>query len=158
MKAFPVTVLCTVMRVSRSGFYDYLQRFNSGDDHRPDETTIKVRIKEIFNQSRSSYGSRRIVKDLQSEGHQIGRYKVRRMMRQMGLKAKTPKRFKLTTDSRHSFPVAANVLNRQFDVDVPNKVGRPISLMCGPLKVGYTWLLLWTFILGRLSAGPWTSG
>jgi transposase InsO family protein len=43
-------------------------------------------------------------------------------MRQMGLKAKTPKRFKLTTDSRHSFPVAANVLNRKFDVDVPDKV------------------------------------
>ncbi len=122
MKAFPVTVLCAVMRVSRSGFYDYLQRFSSGDDHRPDETTIKVRIKEIFNQSRGSYGSRRIVKDLQSEGYQIGRYKVRRMMRQLGLKAKTPKRFKLTTDSRHSFPVAANVLNRQFDVDAPNKV------------------------------------
>ena len=39
-----------------------------------------------------------------------------------GLKANTPKRFKLTTDSRHSFPVAANVLDRNFDVDAPNKV------------------------------------
>ncbi len=122
MKAFPVTVLCTVMRVSRSGFYDYLHRYNSGEDHRPDETTIKGRIKEIFNDSKGSYGSRRIVKKLQSEGHKIGRYRVRRMMRQIGLKVKTPKRFKLTTNSRHSFPVAANVLDRQFDVDVPNKV------------------------------------
>jgi transposase InsO family protein len=43
-------------------------------------------------------------------------------MRQMGLRAKTPRRFKLTTDSRHSFPVAPNVLNRNFDVDAPNKV------------------------------------
>jgi transposase InsO family protein len=43
-------------------------------------------------------------------------------MRQMGLRAKTPRRFKLTTDSRHSFPVAANVLDRKFDVDVPDKV------------------------------------
>lgn len=40
----------------------------------------------------------------------------------MGLRAKTPRRFKLTTDSRHSFPVVANVLNRNFDVDAPNKV------------------------------------
>jgi putative transposase len=43
-------------------------------------------------------------------------------MRQMGLRAKTPRRFKLTTDSRHSFPVAPNVLNRNFEVNAPNKV------------------------------------
>ncbi len=61
--------------------------------------------------SRASYGLRRMVKQLNDEGHQIGRYKVRRIMRQMGLKAKTPTRFKLTTDSRHSFPVAANTLS-----------------------------------------------
>ena len=72
--------------------------------------------------SRASYGSRRMVKQLKAEGHQIGRHKVRRIMRQMGLKAKTPRRFKLTTDSRHSFPVAANTLKRNFDVDAPNKV------------------------------------
>ena len=122
MKAYPVTVLCAVMRVSRSGFYDYLDRYASRDDHRPSETALKRRIKEIFNQSRASYGSRRIVKQILNEGHQIGRYKVRRIMRQMGLRAKRPKRFKLTTDSKHSFPVAANVLNRNFDVDTPNKL------------------------------------
>jgi transposase InsO family protein len=121
MKAFPVTVLCAVMRVSRSGFYDYLARYNSDDDPQPGETALKTRIKEIFNESRQSYGSRRIVKQLQDEGYQIGRFKVRRIMRQMGLKAKTPKRFKLTTNSKHSFPVADNILNRQFDVEAPNK-------------------------------------
>jgi transposase InsO family protein len=121
MKAYPVTLLCKVMRVSRSGFYDYHDRFQNPKD-RPDETALQRRIKEIFDQSRGSYGSRRVVKQLSAEGHQIGRYKVRRIMRQMGLKAKTPKRFKLTTDSRHSFPVAPNVLNRDFDVDAPNKV------------------------------------
>lgn len=72
--------------------------------------------------SRASYGSRRIVKQLKREGVDIGRYKVRRIMRQLGLRAKTPKRFKLTTDSRHSFPVAANILDRNFEVDAPNKV------------------------------------
>jgi transposase InsO family protein len=121
MKAYPVTVLCAVMRVSRSGFYDYNDRFQNPKD-RPDETTLQRRIKEIFDQSRGSYGSRRVAKQLKDEGHQIGRYKVRRIMRQMGLRAKTPRRFKLTTDSRHSFPVAPNVLNRNFDVDAPNKV------------------------------------
>ncbi len=122
MKAYPVTVLCAVMRVSRSGFYDYLHRYTSGDDNRPADAALCARIKEIFNMSKASYGSRRIVKQLIAEGHQIGRYKVRRIMRQLGLKAKTPKRFKLTTDSRHSFAVAPNVLDRNFDVDAANKV------------------------------------
>lgn len=121
MKAYPVTVLCAVMRVSRSGFYDYLVRYQT-DRNRPEETALKNRIKEIFTESRASYGSRRIMKQLQDEGHSIGRYKVRRIMRQMDLKAKTPKRFKLTTDSRHDFPVVANKLQRNFDVEAPNKV------------------------------------
>lgn len=99
-----------------------MARYKSGNDNRPGDTALMARVKEIFKQSRASYGSRRIVKQLISEGHRIGRYKVRRMMRQMGLKAKTPKPFKLTTDSRHAFPVAANILDRNFDVDTPNRV------------------------------------
>jgi len=121
MKAYPVTVLCAVMRVSRSGFYDYLGRCKTSGD-RPGETALKTRAKEIFDMSRASYGSRRIMKQLEAEGHQIGRYKVRRIMRQMCLKAKSPWRFKLTTDSQHSFTVAENNLKRNFDVDTPNKV------------------------------------
>jgi len=122
MKAYPVTVLCAVMRVSRSGFYDYLNRYSPSGGSAPEEAALRRRIKEIFDQSRASYGSRRIVKELNNDGRKIGRYKVRRIMRQMGLKAKTPKRFKLTTNSRHSFAVAPNVLDRNFDVDMPNKV------------------------------------
>ena len=122
MKVYPVAVLCALMRVSRSGFYDYLHRHTSGSGHGPKDVGLCTRIKEIFDMSKSSYGSRRIVKQLNTEGHQIGRYKVRRIMRQLGLKAKTPKRFKRTTDSRHSFVVAPNVLDRNFDVDVANKV------------------------------------
>ena len=121
MKVYPVTVLCRVMRVSRSGFYDYLHRYSNGSDS-PGEIALRVRIRAIFNESRGSYGSRRIVKKLQSQGHQIGRYKVRRLMRQLGLKAKASMRYKVTTDSRHSFSVAPNVLDRKFDVNEPNKV------------------------------------
>ena len=120
MKAYPVTVLCRVMRVSRSGFYDYLHRFKSGPS--VDNLLLNSQIKAAFRQSKSSYGSRRIMKQLQSEGRQIGRYKVRSLMRQLGLKARQPRRYKVTTDSRHSFPIAPNILNRQFDVAEPNRV------------------------------------
>ena len=122
MKAYPVTVLCAVMRVSRSGFYDYLKRWQSGNIGPSDDIVLTERLKKIFNDSWGSYGSRRILRQLKNEGYQIGRYKVRRIMRQLGLKAKTPKRFKLTTDSNHSLPVAPNILNRQFDVQQPDKV------------------------------------
>jgi len=119
MKAYPVTVLCKVMQVSRSGFYDYLH--NGNDDPLADQR-IKSRIKSIFKLSRSSYGSRRMVRQLRLEGEQIGRFKVRRLMRQLGLKAKMRRRFKVTTESRHSFPVASNILDRRFDTKKPNAV------------------------------------
>jgi len=122
MKAYPVTVLCRVMQVSRSGFYDYLRRFDHNDIDNDREGPLKARIKAIFQESKGSYGSRRILKKLQSEGHQIGRYKVRGLMRKLALKPKSPKRYKVTTDSRHSFAVAANVLDRKFDVAGPNQV------------------------------------
>jgi len=122
MKAYPVTVLCRVMRVSRSGFYDYLKRGNHGPVHDPGAETLKSRVRQIFKLSKSSYGSRRMAKQLKAEGHEVGRFKARRLMRELGLKAQAPRRFKVTTDSRHSFHVAPNVLNRQFDVQSRNTV------------------------------------
>jgi transposase InsO family protein len=143
MKAYPVTVLCKVMEVSRSGFYDYLHRSNKRTGDSPYEDELKTRIQMIFKQHRSKYGSRRITEQLKAEEHQIGRYKVRRLMRELGLKAKAPRRYKVTTDSRHKFSVAPNVLNRCLTVILKSKnrikFGRQISLMSGRLKVGCTW-------------------
>lgn len=122
MKAYPVTILCKVMNVSRSGFYEYLKRYVDNPTNNTNDMVLKARIKAIFKLSRSSYGSRRMLEQLRSEGHKIGRYKVRRLMRDLGLKAKMRRRFKVTTESRHSFPVAANILDRKFDVEKPNSV------------------------------------
>jgi putative transposase len=122
MKAYPITLLCKVMEVSRSGFYDYLHRSNKRAGGSPYETALKIRVKVIFKQHRGKYGSRRINKQLKDENHQIGRYKVRRLMRELGLKARAPRRYKVTTDSQHTFSIAPNVLNRKFNVDQPNKV------------------------------------
>ena len=121
MKAYPVTVLCSVMQVSRSGFYDYLHSGTDADDPLQNQE-LKSHIRTIFKLSRGSYGSRRMLRQLQAEGYQIGRYKVRRLMCQLGLKAKMRRRFKVTTESRHSFPVAFNILDRRFDATEPNTV------------------------------------
>ena len=122
MKAYPVTVLCQVMRVSRSGFYDYLKRFKQGPVLDPSEERLKSQMRQIFKWSKASYGSRRMRKQLGDDGFIIGRYKTRRLMRELGLKAKAPRRYKVTTDSRHSFRIAPNVLDRQFDVPAPDTV------------------------------------
>ena len=122
MKAYPITVLCAVMEVSRSGFYDYLHRLNTDNPNDEYQNALKARIKTIFNESKGSYGSRRVLKKLQSEGHQLGRYKVRRLMRDLGLRPKRRRRYKVTTNSGHSYPVAANVLDRKFDVAEANRV------------------------------------
>ena len=122
MKAYPVTVLCKVMEVSRSGFYGYLHRSKKISGDSPYEAALKTRVQMIFKQHRSKYGSRRITEQLKAEEHQIGRYKVRRLMRELGLKAKAPRRYKVTTDSCHKFSIAPNILNRKFDVNQPNRV------------------------------------
>jgi transposase InsO family protein len=110
------------MKVSRSGFYDYLHSFNNGSDDSPEEAALKSRTIAIFKEHRGKYGSRRISKQLKDEGYPVGRYKARRIMRELGLKAKTPRRYKVTTDSGHSFPIAPNLLDRKFAVDKPNSV------------------------------------
>jgi transposase InsO family protein len=121
MKAYPVTVLCRVMKVSRSGFYDYLRHYNNRIQD-PEQIRLESLVRSIFNESKETYGSRRMIRDLKSKGYIMGRYRARSLMRKLGLKAKTPKRYRVTTDSNHSYLVATNLVNRQFTVDAPNKV------------------------------------
>ena len=114
-------MLCRVLEVSRSGFYDYLRTCHKAE---PDieQAAMETRIREIFVKSKYTYGSRRILRQLLSEGYTIGRYRVRSLMRKLNLKARGTKRYKVTTDSSHKYPTAPNLLNRQFEVEVPNKV------------------------------------
>ncbi len=121
MKAYPITVLCGVMRVSRSGFYQYFHHHrNQVQD--PEQSALESLMRSIFNASKATYGSRRMVKELESKGRHVGRYRVRRLMSKLNLRAKTPRRYKVTTDSNHSYRVAANLVDRQFTVADPNRV------------------------------------
>ena len=115
-------MLCEVMHVSRSGFYDFLKSHQNASSGEEPDARLKARIKAIFKFHRESYGSRRMRIELATEGHRIGRYKVRRLMRDLGLKAKRRRRFKVTTESNHRYPVASNILDRNFDVSAPNSV------------------------------------
>jgi transposase InsO family protein len=121
-KAYPITLLCRVMKVSRSGFYNYLDYLPGRSQPDPAQRAIEERVKEIFKKSKDTYGSRRMSEKLNAEGYGVGRYRARSLMRKLNLVAKTPKRYRVTTDSKHSYSVAPNLVDRQFCVDTPDKV------------------------------------
>jgi putative transposase len=118
---WPVSLLCEVMQVSRSGFYAYVQR----QAHRAIarvELELLARVKAIAWETRQSYGSRRMAQQLQDEGFAVGRAKARRLMQEAGVAVRRPKaRGPVTTDSRHGYGVADNVLARHFDVAKPDQ-------------------------------------
>lgn len=117
---FPVTCLCRVMRLSTSGFYAWKAKGAQLIDHQT--WPLCSRMKALFAESRQSLGSRRMVQQLRKEGFDVGRYRVRRLMRKLDLVFKKKKRFVITTDSRHLQPVAANLLAREFNPPETNRV------------------------------------
>lgn len=114
-KAIPIQQSCRILQVSRSGFYQAKRRLAQATSCR-----LNVHLRAAFAASHQSYGSRRMVIALAHEGIHVGRYKVRRLMRQEALRPVWKRRFVHTTDSRHNLPVAPNVLNRQFNPSAPN--------------------------------------
>lgn len=111
-----VTQACRVLDVSRSGYYAAKARAK-----KPVICETTVHLKAAFNASQHSYGSRRLVSTLLGQDIKIGRYKVRRLIREANLKPVWKKKFVNTTDSNHDLPVAENLLNRQFNPAKPNQ-------------------------------------
>jgi transposase InsO family protein len=119
---WPVSVLCEVLQVSRSGFYASVQRQPSRCID-AEEAALVARVQAIAAETRHSDGSRRMAKQLQGDGFAVGRDKARRLMRQAKVTVERPKkRGPVTTDSRHRDAVAPNVLARQFAVEPPDQV------------------------------------
>ena len=109
---FVVEKMCQVLNVSRSGYY----RYTVGEiSQRSIENLILLAaIKAIYKQSYRTYGSPRITDGLHDLGLSCSRPRVARLMRLNGIKAKTKKKYKVTTISDHSYPIAPNLLNQDF--------------------------------------------
>jgi putative transposase len=113
---YPVTVLCKLLGVSKSGYYAYVGR---GPSERTDnDLRITTMIRAIHARTRGVYGSRRMVRELDEH---VGRKRVARLMREHGLLAHSPRRFRVTTDSEHALPIARNLLQQDFHVDEANQ-------------------------------------
>jgi putative transposase len=117
---YPIQVMCEVLGVSRSGYYAWASRPESAravEDH-----AVAAEIRVAHEASRGRYGSPRVHAALRAHGRQVGRKRVARLMRDMGLSARRKRRFRRTTDSAHAFPVAPNLLGRDFTARAPDRV------------------------------------
>ncbi|MBT3202690.1 MAG: IS3 family transposase [Gammaproteobacteria bacterium] len=134
---FPVTILCRVMQVSTSAYYAWKKR--PGLLISADVLHLHRRMKALFKQSRNSLGSREMMKRLREEGIEIGRYKVRNLMKKLNLKVIQRVAYKVTTKRDHGDKVADNLLNQNFTPVAPNQVWAGDITY---LKTGEGWMYL----------------
>jgi len=115
-----VMKMCQAFKVSTSGYYSW--RGRSESKRTRDNRILLSHIRIVHRQSRESYGSPRVTEDLHGSGIGCSINRVARLMRENGIRAKRSRKFKVTTHSKHNYPVAPNLLNRQFEVLTPNSV------------------------------------
>lgn len=117
---YSVSLLCSVLEVSRSGYYAWCARPPS--QRALSDAELAEDIRDIHDASKQRYGSPRIHEELAANDTRVGRKRVARLMKENGLSARIKRRFVKTTDSKHDFPVAPNLLQRDFTADAPNEV------------------------------------
>jgi len=119
-RRYPIRLMCRALAVSSAGYYAWRAR--------PESTRavanrgLLTAIRLLHHDSRQTYGSPRIWQALRAQGHRVGEHRRARLMRQADLQAKTVQKWRVTTDSAHRLPVAANTLDRQFTAPQPNRV------------------------------------
>lgn len=116
----PIARGCRVLGVSRSGYYSWLHAAPS--PRSVEDAVLAAEVAEVFHEHRGRYGAPRVRRALRGQTPRPSKKRVARVMRALGLRAHTPRRFRKTTDSRHTKRIAPNLLERNFDVPVPNRV------------------------------------
>jgi putative transposase len=118
-ETWPVTLMCSALGVSSSGFYAWLSREPSAAQRCRDALLVEIRA--VHAEVKGRYGSPRIHAELEDRGVECCVNTVAKLMHANDIRAKTARKFRNTTDSNHALPVAANVLDREFDPSGPNE-------------------------------------
>jgi transposase InsO family protein len=118
--SFRLTKMCLALQVSRSGYYSWLRRSKSKRQIE-NEKLLKL-IRKVHEGSRCLYGSPRITAELKSRDVKCSKNRVARLMREHNIRSKIKRKYKTTTFSRHTLPVAENIINQNFYPTAPNKV------------------------------------
>ena len=114
-----LTLLCRCLQVTRIAFYAWVRRGLSARAQR--DVVLRTKLRAFHAASGDRYGRPRLWKDLQEDGEAVSEKRVRRLMREEDLQGRIPKRFKQTTNSDHTDPIAANVLARDFTAAAPDQ-------------------------------------
>ncbi len=117
---YPLPLVRRVLSVSASGYYAWLDRPLS--KWAQEEARLEVEIRAAHRRTRQVYGAEKLQRDLAEHDIRVGICRIKRIRRKLGIRCKQKRKFKATTDSRHTLPVAENILGQQFTVTAPNKV------------------------------------
>ena len=140
------------MEVSASAFYSWAKKPEDTDKTRQREA-LEVKARQLFDGHKQTYGYRRLSDALGKAGMKSGHYQVRHLMARLGLKARYPKRFKVTTDSNHNGAISPNSLGRHKMPLPLTKPGQRISPTSGRSKAGCIWRLSLICFRGKWWAG-----
>ena len=116
---FPVARMCGLLEVSTSGYYAWRARPLSGRARANREMIVE--IQDIYMQSWQTYGSPRVHAELLARGFSASKNRVARLMRAENIQSRRKKKRKVTTNSRHAYPIAPNLLQRDFQAAAPNE-------------------------------------
>ena len=116
---FSVVALCRLLGVTRQGYYAFASRPPS--TRTCEEAELRTRIRQVYEDSKNRYGSPRVRQQLRREGVSVGKHRVARAMRGMGLSARRPRCFRVTTVADPLHPVQPNILNRDFGASRPDQ-------------------------------------
>lgn len=116
---FDVRMMCRMLDVSPSGYYDWAKRTPSRREQ--ENVSLAKQIKNIFDSENKRAGAIRITRRLRKEGQRIGKNRVAHIMRKNAWRAKGARKFKATTNSKHNLPVAPNLLEQNFEATHPNQ-------------------------------------
>jgi transposase InsO family protein len=143
--------MCRILSVSCSGFYKWLNHKQTKQEVKRNELTST--IKKIYNNHKGRIGSPKMHIELAEQGIKAGKNQVAEQMRKNNLRAITHKRFRvMTTDSKHDFPVAENLLNRTFTVEQPGKV-LVSDITYIPTQAGWVYLTVFIDLFSRMVIG-----
>ena len=135
--AYCVTLLCRVLEVTTSGYYAWVKRPLSSRQR--EEERLELEIRAAHKRTRQTYGPERLQQDLSDNGVVVGVHRIKRIRRKLGLRCRQKRKFKATTNSRHSLPVAANLLNQKFAASAPNQIWLS-DITCIPTGEGWLYL------------------
>jgi len=153
-KEFRLGKMCQMLEVSKSGYHNYIKQ--KVVQVRKENEIILEQIRKIHHESRYTYGSPRMYRELRKRGFKCNRKRVIRLMQINGIRARMKRRYKATTDSSHRNPVAENLLNQKFDVAEPNMVWVS-DLSCVWTKEGWLYLVCILDLCSRRIVG-WSTG